>query len=211
MAKILHTNLSNSCVSPYLLSGIEPSPDKMLQARLFSYSDTHRHRLGKLAKANLCMRAYNFAEMHNEFVTSTLLTFHSPKRLLCIIFFLRHIFLLSLHPPSSTNNHHHLIGSTVSHTWIGTNYQSIPVNCPFATTVKNFAVRFENHLNIVPHFLYHHDLCDLPTSTCEVATETLITVYHTSAHHLPTINHSLSLHILHINPPLDISVTVEWE
>uniref|UniRef100_A0A8C4QD69 Catalase n=1 Tax=Eptatretus burgeri TaxID=7764 RepID=A0A8C4QD69_EPTBU len=26
--------------------GIEPSPDKMLQARLFSYPDTHRHRLG---------------------------------------------------------------------------------------------------------------------------------------------------------------------
>lgn len=26
--------------------GIEPSPDKMLQGRLFSYTDTHRHRLG---------------------------------------------------------------------------------------------------------------------------------------------------------------------
>uniref|UniRef100_R4GCJ7 Catalase n=1 Tax=Anolis carolinensis TaxID=28377 RepID=R4GCJ7_ANOCA len=26
--------------------GIEPSPDKMLQGRLFSYQDTHRHRLG---------------------------------------------------------------------------------------------------------------------------------------------------------------------
>jgi len=26
--------------------GIEPSPDKMLQGRLFAYSDTHRHRLG---------------------------------------------------------------------------------------------------------------------------------------------------------------------
>lgn len=26
--------------------GILPSPDKMLQGRLFSYSDTHRHRLG---------------------------------------------------------------------------------------------------------------------------------------------------------------------
>ena len=26
--------------------GIEASPDKMLQGRLFSYSDTHRHRLG---------------------------------------------------------------------------------------------------------------------------------------------------------------------
>ncbi|XP_015988582.2 catalase [Rousettus aegyptiacus] len=26
--------------------GIEPSPDKMLQGRLFAYADTHRHRLG---------------------------------------------------------------------------------------------------------------------------------------------------------------------
>uniref|UniRef100_A0A672K1Z6 Catalase n=2 Tax=Sinocyclocheilus grahami TaxID=75366 RepID=A0A672K1Z6_SINGR len=26
--------------------GVEPSPDKMLQGRLFSYPDTHRHRLG---------------------------------------------------------------------------------------------------------------------------------------------------------------------
>jgi catalase len=25
---------------------MEPSPDKMLQGRLFSYPDTHRHRLG---------------------------------------------------------------------------------------------------------------------------------------------------------------------
>jgi catalase len=30
----------------HLVPGIEPSPDKMLQARLFSYADTHRHRLG---------------------------------------------------------------------------------------------------------------------------------------------------------------------
>ena len=30
----------------HLIPGIEPSPDKMLQGRLFSYSDTHRHRLG---------------------------------------------------------------------------------------------------------------------------------------------------------------------
>ena len=49
----------------HMVPGIEPSPDKMLQARLFSYADTHRHRLG-------------------------------------------------------------------------TNYQSIPVNCPFATKVSNY-------------------------------------------------------------------------
>lgn len=30
----------------HLVPGIEPSPDKMLQGRLFSYADTHRHRLG---------------------------------------------------------------------------------------------------------------------------------------------------------------------
>jgi catalase len=30
----------------HLVEGIEPSPDKMLQGRLFSYVDTHRHRLG---------------------------------------------------------------------------------------------------------------------------------------------------------------------
>ncbi|XP_054160243.1 catalase-like [Oppia nitens] len=29
-----------------LIPGIEASPDKMLQGRLFSYADTHRHRLG---------------------------------------------------------------------------------------------------------------------------------------------------------------------
>jgi len=30
----------------HLVPGIEASPDKMLQGRLFSYNDTHRHRLG---------------------------------------------------------------------------------------------------------------------------------------------------------------------
>jgi catalase len=30
----------------HLIPGVEPSPDKMLQGRLFSYPDTHRHRLG---------------------------------------------------------------------------------------------------------------------------------------------------------------------
>lgn len=30
----------------HLIPGIAPSPDKMLQGRLFAYSDTHRHRLG---------------------------------------------------------------------------------------------------------------------------------------------------------------------
>lgn len=30
----------------HMVPGIEPSPDKMLQGRLISYTDTHRHRLG---------------------------------------------------------------------------------------------------------------------------------------------------------------------
>jgi catalase len=30
----------------HFIPGIEPSPDKMLQGRLISYTDTHRHRLG---------------------------------------------------------------------------------------------------------------------------------------------------------------------
>ncbi|KAJ2718773.1 hypothetical protein GGI07_005599, partial [Coemansia sp. Benny D115] len=30
----------------HMVPGIEPSPDRMLQGRLFSYPDTHRHRLG---------------------------------------------------------------------------------------------------------------------------------------------------------------------
>ena len=30
-----------------MVPGIEPSADKMLQGRLFSYPDTHRYRLGK--------------------------------------------------------------------------------------------------------------------------------------------------------------------
>ncbi len=39
--------VEQSAFSPNnLVPGIEASPDKMLQARLFSYDDTHRHRLG---------------------------------------------------------------------------------------------------------------------------------------------------------------------
>lgn len=39
--------VEQSAFSPAdLVPGIEPSPDKMLQGRLFAYTDTHRHRLG---------------------------------------------------------------------------------------------------------------------------------------------------------------------
>lgn len=39
--------VEQSAFSPsHLVPGVEPSLDKMLQGRLFSYPDTHRHRLG---------------------------------------------------------------------------------------------------------------------------------------------------------------------
>lgn len=42
-----HAETEQSAYSPsHLVPGIEPSLDKMLQGRLFSYPDTHRHRLG---------------------------------------------------------------------------------------------------------------------------------------------------------------------
>lgn len=41
------TQVEQAAYSPsHLVPGIEASPDKMLQARLFAYDDTHRHRLG---------------------------------------------------------------------------------------------------------------------------------------------------------------------
>lgn len=41
------SDVEQAAYSPsHLVPGIEASPDKMLQARLFSYDDTHRHRLG---------------------------------------------------------------------------------------------------------------------------------------------------------------------
>jgi len=42
-----HAEVEQSAFAPsHLVPGIEPSNDKMLQGRLFSYADTHRHRLG---------------------------------------------------------------------------------------------------------------------------------------------------------------------
>jgi catalase len=42
-----YAEVEQSAFSPgSLVPGIAPSPDKMLQGRLFSYHDTHRHRLG---------------------------------------------------------------------------------------------------------------------------------------------------------------------
>lgn len=43
----LSAETEQAAFSPsHMVPGIEPSPDKMLQGRLFSYPDTHRHRLG---------------------------------------------------------------------------------------------------------------------------------------------------------------------
>jgi len=42
-----HAEVEQSAFAPsHFVPGIEPSADKMLQGRLFSYSDTHRYRLG---------------------------------------------------------------------------------------------------------------------------------------------------------------------
>lgn len=42
-----HEEVEQSAFTPaHMVPGIEPSYDKMLQGRLFSYGDTHRHRLG---------------------------------------------------------------------------------------------------------------------------------------------------------------------
>ena len=42
-----HAEVEQSAFSPsHLIPGIEPTNDKMLQGRLFSYPDTQRHRLG---------------------------------------------------------------------------------------------------------------------------------------------------------------------
>lgn len=42
-----HAETEQSAFSPgHMVPGIEPSFDKMLQGRLLSYADTHRHRLG---------------------------------------------------------------------------------------------------------------------------------------------------------------------
>ena len=42
-----HAEVEQSAFAPsHLVPGIEPSNDKMLKGRLFSYPDTHRHRLG---------------------------------------------------------------------------------------------------------------------------------------------------------------------
>lgn len=45
--KNYHAEVEQIAFTPAnMVPGIEASPDKMLQGRLFSYADTHRHRLG---------------------------------------------------------------------------------------------------------------------------------------------------------------------
>lgn len=46
-AENYHAEVEQVAFAPTnLVPGIEPSMDKMLQGRIFSYPDTHRHRLG---------------------------------------------------------------------------------------------------------------------------------------------------------------------
>jgi len=49
----------------HVVPGIEPSEDRMLQGRLFSYPDTHRHRLG-VNYAQLPINAPYRAKVHNH-------------------------------------------------------------------------------------------------------------------------------------------------
>jgi catalase len=54
----------------HLIPGIEPSPDKMLQARLLSYPDTHRHRLGANYQQIPCNHVPNGAAMQYPYAAS---------------------------------------------------------------------------------------------------------------------------------------------
>jgi catalase len=49
-----------------MIPGIEPSPDKMLQGRLFSYNDTHRHRLGANYELLPVNRPFNATVANNQ-------------------------------------------------------------------------------------------------------------------------------------------------
>lgn len=61
-----HAEIEQAAFSPgHLVPGIEPSFDKMLQGRLFSYPDTHRHRLGANHKMIPVNCPYN-ARVHNN-------------------------------------------------------------------------------------------------------------------------------------------------
>lgn len=56
-----------SAFSPsHVVPGIEPSFDKMLQGRLFSYPDTHRHRLGANYTQIPVNRPRNCPVMHQQ-------------------------------------------------------------------------------------------------------------------------------------------------
>ncbi|KAI1617887.1 catalase [Exophiala viscosa] len=58
----------------HLIPGVEPSADPMLQARLFSYSDTHRHRLGvnyQQIPVNKPLHAFAPFQRDGSMVTST--------------------------------------------------------------------------------------------------------------------------------------------
>jgi catalase len=50
----------------HMVPGVEPSPDKMLQARLWSYVDTHRHRLGPNYQLLPVNRAINAPPRHYQ-------------------------------------------------------------------------------------------------------------------------------------------------
>lgn len=76
--------VEQSAFSPsHMVPGIEPSPDKMLQGRLFSYPDTHHYRLGKNSTELPINRPYRtkfgFNHERDGFLNSTLNGGGSPN------------------------------------------------------------------------------------------------------------------------------------
>ncbi|KAF2361008.1 Catalase immune-responsive domain [Trinorchestia longiramus] len=122
----------------HMVPGIEPSPDKMLQGRLFSYTDTHRHRLGA-----------NYQQIpiwsHKEYplipVGKVTLN-RNPKNYFAeveqIAFAPAHM-VPGIEPSPDKMLQGRLFSYTDTHRHrLGANYQQIPVNCPYRTTPANY-------------------------------------------------------------------------
>ena len=128
----------------HLVPGIEPSPDKMLQGRLFSYSDTHRHRLGAnylqipvncpyRTQVSMCSRVCTVGQLAFSLGHLVPGNKYSPDKMLQARFF------------SYSNTHRH---------YLGANYLQIPVNCPYHAHVVCWLLIFfaKQYINSITHF-----------------------------------------------------------
>ena len=134
----------------------------MLQARLFSYSDTHRHRLGEI---------FIFIFASHYFIEDFFFLLISTTDFFYIIIFVKTILnsrtiIICWQKEVSFRKIFRcilLIFLFIIY-FVGTNYQSIPVNCPFATTVQNYQVRDRkfsvtfNVLLIAATHIYYSDI-----------------------------------------------------